>query len=731
MAMTGGKAYKVLSKHPNYGNASWTIDLYVYVVIGSYNIVANTTPLKLGMYLVTPGSAYDVDWGDIYGSYLGISEYQGGAEQKNAFSKGVTGGGTIWIAENKSVTVSHASDGTAKAVPIQWKFGVYSDWGGYTNPSGGFTIELPTIPRVSDVSTTSTGVIGSALTISINRKSSAFTHTLKYKFKGASGTIVSGTSATSISWTPPMSLCTQIPNANSESCTITCETYSGSTLIGTSECSIRLSVPSSVQLTLSSGWAAVSPYNTGTAASGISKYVQGYSKAEVTFDNSKISTGDSYGAGISSFQVLFGGKSIVSTPYRTPVLSTAGTMNLECQVTDTRGRTQSVVLSVLVQPYTQPLLSDVSVFRCNAAGEADDAGTFISVYAKPNYSTVDGENTAALTVRYKTEGGSYGSTLQIAGETTSVIGDGLVMVEQSYLVEITITDTIGNKNLVTVQIPTERVFFEGYRDESNGAAFGKHVTLPDYLDLEWNLRTRKNLVVDGATTLATALGIGSGGTGEKSRYGAINGLIYLGANPVTSDTDTTAYWGQTLGNGVAMFSQTGCVADQPSQYGFIINCCIKGSSEVHQIWLTQSTGAMYHRGGNSSGWNGSWRKVLDNTMTIPVSGGGTDATTAAGARKNLGIDTSVLYSGSLSSGSASFTFGSHKAFIVVGKPASSAASVALVIPAKFFNSVARSMQLADNVDFIKFTIKHTDASGSLTITQNDNSGVILAIYGVN
>lgn len=706
--MTGGKAYKVLSKHPNYGNASWTIDLYVYVVIGSYNIVANTTPLKLGMYLVTPGSAYDVDWGDIYGSYLGISEYQGGAEQKNAFSKGVTGGGTIWIAENKSVTVSHASDGTAKAVPIQWKFGVYSDWGGYTNPSGGFTIELPTIPRVSDVSTASTGVIGSALTISINRKSSAFTHTLKYKFKDASGTIVSGTSATSISWTPPMSLCTRIPNANSESCTITCETYSGSTLIGTSECSIRLSVPSSVQLTLSSGWAAVSPYNTGTAASGISKYVQGYSKAEVTFDKSKISTGDSYGAGISSFQVLFGGKSIVSTPYRTPVLSTAGTMNLECQVTDTRGRTQSVVLSVLVQPYTQPLLSDVSVFRCNAAGEADDAGTFISVYAKPNYSTVDGENTAALTVRYKTEGGSYGSALQIAGETTSVIGDGLVMVEQSYLVEITITDTIGNKNLVTVQIPTERVFFEGYRDESNGAAFGKHVTLPDYLDLEWNLRTRKNLVVDGATTLATALGIGSGGTGGKTVDEARTNLS------VPALISDGTYWGLASPTGnIATWMRTPTAGFLPYEPGGAKDCKLGTAA-----WPFTAVYATSHYGT----WSGN---------AIPVSGGGTDATTAAGARANLGIDTSVLYSGSLSSGSASFTFGSHKAFIVVGKPASSAASVALVIPAKFFNSVARSMQIADNVDFIKFTITHTDASGSLTITQNDDSGVILAIYGVN
>ena len=290
-------------------------------------------------------------------------------------------------------------------------------------------------------------------------------------------------------------------------------------------------------------------------------------------------------------------------------------------------------------------------------------------------------------------GGTYSATVALTG----------LDYQQTHTVDVRVSDKLMN---ITKSIPVKKgipAFDWGERD------FAFHVPVKH----------------------DTALGFGSGGTGEKSRYGAINGLIYLGANPVTSDTDTTAYWGQTLGNGVAMFSQTGCVADQPSQYGMVLNCCVKGSSEVHQIWLTQSTGAMYHRGGNSSGWNGSWRKVLDNTMTIPVSGGGTDATTASGARANLGIDTSVLYSGSLSSGSASFTFGSHKAFIVVGRPASSAASVALVIPAKFFNSVARSMQLADNVDFIKFTITHTDASGSLTITQNDNSGVILAIYGVN
>ena len=374
-------------------------------------------------------------------------------------------------------------------------------------------------------------------------------------------------------------------------------------------------------------------------------------------------------------------------------------------------------------------MSAWSVYRCDADGNKKNAGTYAAIEINADFSAITG-NSLTLTAAYKlaTETG-YSTATALTNNGKTVIGGGNLSAAKTYDVRITVADKYN-----TITIPTKlstkkviwSVLFKGL-----GFAIGKVAELSGWLDVAWHMRVRKDLQVDGATTLATALGIVSGGTGEKSRYGATNGLIYLGTNPVTSDTDTTAYWGQTLGNGVAMFSKTGCVSDQPSPYGLVLNCCVKGSSEVHQIWLTQSTGAMYHRGGNSSGWNGSWRKVLDNTMTIPVSGGGTDATTAAGARTNLGIDTSVLYSGSLSSGSASFTFGSHKAFIVVGKPASSAASVALVIPAKFFNSVARSMQLADNVNFIKFTITHTDASGSLTITQNDDSGVILAIYGVN
>ena len=59
--------------------------------------------------------------------------------------------------------------------------------------------------------------LGSAVTIYTNRQSTATTHTLLYSFGSASGTIASNVGA-SVSWTPPLSLASQIPSATSGIC---------------------------------------------------------------------------------------------------------------------------------------------------------------------------------------------------------------------------------------------------------------------------------------------------------------------------------------------------------------------------------------------------------------------------------------------------------------------------------------------------------------------------------
>ena len=117
--------------------------------------------------------------------------------------------------------------------------------------------------------------MGSAGTISISRASSSLTHTLSYAFGSASGTIATKTTATSVSWTPPTSLASQIPNSTSGSCTLTCYTYNGNTLVGTSTTTVTLSVPASIKPTIT-GITATRVDGTVPSSWGI--YVQTKSK---------------------------------------------------------------------------------------------------------------------------------------------------------------------------------------------------------------------------------------------------------------------------------------------------------------------------------------------------------------------------------------------------------------------------------------------------------------------
>ena len=495
MAMTGGTAHKVFSKNANYGSASWTTDLYVYVVQGAQSITDNTTKLTLGMYVQTPGSAYGINWTDFGGSYLGIGAFGGGAEALTSFKKNASGGGTMWLVENVSVTVKHNTDGSAKQVPIKWKWGANSPWGQYVTPSGTLYVDLTTIPRVSKVSDT-TGTIGSALTINISRESSSFTHTLKYTLGSASGTIATKTTSTAVPWTPPMSLCNQVTGSSPGSCTVTCETYSGSTLIGTETCKVSLAVPSSVGLTLSSGWAKVIPYNTGTAADGTSAYVQGYSKAQVTFDSSEISTSNSYGATVKSYRVVYDGKDIAS-PYITATLKRSGTFTITCYVTDTRERTQSVKLTFTVLEYLSPTISNISCFRSDKDGNASDTGTYIYVKGTAVYSPVGGANSVTISARYKTSAGSYGSDTALTSGAGKVLGGGLILTTATYVVEIVVRDSFGGAMVYTGYVPSEEVFFHG-RLGGDGAGLGKYGERSKGLDMAWDIYMNGNKIHDNS-----------------------------------------------------------------------------------------------------------------------------------------------------------------------------------------------------------------------------------------
>lgn len=234
MAMSGGTAKLV---HTGYGGgaSNFPIKLYVYYKT-SQSVADNKSIITCGMYVTTP-SGWDIGpWSDFTGSYVGTTSLTFDGSIAN-FS------GTKWIAENKQFTVSHKDDGTGKAT-IKWKWGVRSTWGETYEESGSFDIDLPTIARASVPTVSASSVrMKEALTITTNRKSSSFTHTLQYTFGGTTATIASNVGA-SYKWTVP-DLASKCNNALSGKCTITCITYNGSTKVGekTVDGGVILNVP--------------------------------------------------------------------------------------------------------------------------------------------------------------------------------------------------------------------------------------------------------------------------------------------------------------------------------------------------------------------------------------------------------------------------------------------------------------------------------------------------------
>lgn len=138
--------------------------------------------------------------------------------------------------------------------------------------------------------------------------------------------------------------------------------------------------------------------------------------------------------------------------------------------------------------------------------------------------------------------------------------------------------------------------------------------------------TEASLTSSSAYSILTsknAVTITQGGTGATNVIDARSNLLYLGNNPITSTSnDTTANW-QKGGFSLGYFSSTGCLTDQPSQWGLVLNA--NAGNEVHQIWMQQSSGNLFHRGGNASGWNGTWKTILDSSnyssYSLPLTGG--------------------------------------------------------------------------------------------------------------
>lgn len=329
-----------------FSNSSGSLYLNLYVDQGSQSITANTSTVNWRMTVSRTGAYYTRN-------HQGDSTLSLNLDGRNvhySYPTWETSGEEYTLASGSS-TISHNADGTKK-LPISCTFNPNNGLHGTITVSA--SLSLTTIPRSSSVSV-SPGVIGSSVTININRQSSSFKHTVRYSWAGKSGTIATNVD-TSATWSIPIDFANDIPNSASGTGTIFVDTYSGNTKTGTQSTTLTASVPSNVKPTFT----GVSLLDLNGAAQNLipngNTFIQVISNIKVAFNGAV----GSYGSSITGYYAEIIGKnqSTSSNGGSLGIMNYHGTIKIRASVSDSRGRwSDTKEVSVTVLEYFAPALS--------------------------------------------------------------------------------------------------------------------------------------------------------------------------------------------------------------------------------------------------------------------------------------------------------------------------------------------------------------------------------------
>ena len=327
-------------------------------------------------------------------------------------------------------TLTHNSDGT-RSFNISIGAAVY-----YTSVTctGVGSPTLDTIARASDLSV-SDGTLGAAQTITADRKSSSFTHTLTWKCGSYSGTIAAKSSATSWSFTPELKLAEGAPNGTNVYCEFTLTTNNGNTVIGSTKKSVRLAIPNSVVPTCSMSLSDAKGYKDTYGG-----YIQGQSILHVVINGSGI-----FGSSISSYSASANGTRYISQTFDTAPLKTAGSNTITVGVKDSRGRSASASSAINVIPYSVPNIISFSVNRCNANGTENDRGAYAKVTYRYSVTDLSNKNTFTVSLNYKKTTDSQWTSVTITPiePLYNVSGSNIIAADDahSYDISLVVTDS--------------------------------------------------------------------------------------------------------------------------------------------------------------------------------------------------------------------------------------------------------------------------------------------------
>lgn len=366
-------------------------------------------------------------------------------------------------------TLTHNADGTrtftlggSQQIEITFPKGYI---GTVTIPAS--TQTLNTIARATTPSlSNSKPKMGSTITISTPRASSSFTHKVYFYFGGVAQLIASGVT-TSTTWTLPVDLALEIPNSLTGTGTIMCETYSGTTEIGSRSVSFTATVSDATVPSISNVVLAEA------ASVGLTEWVQNKSRIKVTTTAS-----GSQGSTIKKYAVTFPslgtyeGKTVTSPV----VTASSSSYVVSVTVTDSRGRTASTTRSIVIRAWNAPQVTSFSVVRATSGGVTSDTGLHPKISLAWSISSVNSKNTRSVTVRIRPASGGtwttiYTNTASYSGSASKTVTSFEMNADISYEVEAVVADYYTSTSRTQEVSSTFSLF--NWNKSGRGFAIGK------------------------------------------------------------------------------------------------------------------------------------------------------------------------------------------------------------------------------------------------------------------
>ena len=365
-----------------------------------------------------------------------------------------------------------------------------------------FTVNVPGMSSfvLTGVPLTATG--SAAATAAITATYSGYKHTVVWSTPGYSQTHNVAAGVTTQAYTIPKDWCNSAPNAEAFTITVTVTTIKvaggGDMVLGSVSNSFVANIPSDIV-----------PSITSFTKIGIdqkwSLYIRTKSKVKWT----PVAAG-SYSSTIVSYKIeninLNSGVLAYSagTSWTSGILNYSGEQTFTLIVTDSRGRTASIVESITVTNYNPPAIASASFVRSDALGQINrTAGVYINLTASFTYSNI-GTNAISAKAYYKEVGS--GTWLPASGVAVSLTGTGPNMlgsvtygsaaidIAKVYDVKVAVSDEYNSPIELATIVPTVTRVFD-FREGK--AAFGgvaanlKELMLPS----DWKIRIGTNEVL--------------------------------------------------------------------------------------------------------------------------------------------------------------------------------------------------------------------------------------------